>query len=98
MARDDYSDTVLASDYRLLEDLTEAKECAEKARIAGPRPGAASKEQLPRHLRDLVQAAARAGVTLQLMSPGENPLGRQSAPCAVGVVFRVLPPWAACCT
>lgn len=65
-----YTDTHLMSDYRLLEELTEAKDAAARQSAAEPRLGAPTLQQLPRYLRELVQAAAQDHVKLQLMHPG----------------------------
>jgi hypothetical protein len=52
-----------------VEEIIEAKDAAEKQRASKPRLGA-SAQQLPRYLKDLVHAAGRDNVQLQLMHPG----------------------------
>lgn len=72
VAKAEYTEGTFLSDYRLLEQMGEASEGAARTRATLPRPGASAQapNALPRHLRDLLQAARRSGVELQLMSPG----------------------------
>lgn len=72
IAPSDFNEASLLSDYRLLEQVSEAGEAAARGRAAQRREFAAPKpfQQLPKPLQNLVQAARRAGVTLTLMSPG----------------------------
>lgn len=73
-----YTDAHLMSDYRLLEDLTQAKEAAARQSAVEPRLGAQTLQQLPRYLRELVAAAAQDQVKLQLMPPGAPLITLQS--------------------
>ena len=65
----------MLSDYRFVEEVTEARDSAAKRRQAAPRGGAQTLHQLPRHLQALVRGAASRGVQLVLMSPGVHRLG-----------------------
>ena len=66
----EYNEKHLVSDYRFVEEAIERKDAAVAQRLAAPREGAARLEQLPHHLQALVRSAGRAGINLQLMSPG----------------------------
>ena len=63
-----YDEDTLRSDFKLLEQATEAGEVA--ARACAVAPGPKPTHLLPAHLRDLLHHSSRAGVRLSLMNPG----------------------------